>query len=80
MREEWNDLVVVLRTGRVADVEMQKCPYCGAAQLSVAYTAGRRASLGVTCTKCLAGVQIDGVSTPPPWVSEVGNRVVTGKR
>ncbi len=77
--EKWKSLLELLRSGDTVDVHSQACPLCGALQLSIAYTPGEKPSLGVTCLKCLAGAQIDGLAAEPPWVSRFGNKIVAGK-
>ena len=79
--DEWESILDVVRNRSAEAVKQLGCPNCGG-PVSIAYTvSGKRKSpgLGVTCRnlKCLANVRVSGVVSQPPWVEEIGYKLVT---
>jgi hypothetical protein len=69
---------LILVSGYAHEALTLCCPQCHMG-IRVAYTPGRRASVGAVCPSCLWSIQLDGIASEPKWVRELGSAFETHK-
>ncbi|GIW84746.1 MAG: hypothetical protein KatS3mg107_0406 [Gemmataceae bacterium] len=57
-------------------VQHLTCPAC-TGSLSIQYTSRGKGALSVMCARCMWRVIRDGIPSEPPWVRQLGPKILT---
>jgi hypothetical protein len=76
--EKENRVADMALTAQAADVASLICPKCHG-NLKLQYTSIGKGALSVMCPTCPWRVVTDGVREAPPWVKELGQKIMTGE-
>ncbi len=74
--ESKDHLADLIQNATAETVQHLMCPIC-TGSLNIQYTSRGKGALSIMCAQCMWRVIRDGILREPPWVRQVGPKILT---